>query len=44
LLQPETVIPMHFGTFPVLIGRPGELQKLAPEVKVVEFKPGETVS
>ena len=44
LLKPEMVIPMHFGTFPLLTGRPSELQKLAPEVKVVELKPGETVS
>jgi L-ascorbate metabolism protein UlaG (beta-lactamase superfamily) len=44
LLKPETVIPMHFGTFPLLTGRPSELQKLAPEVKVVELKPAVTVS
>ena len=28
LLQPETVIPMHFGTFPQLTGTPAELQML----------------
>lgn len=44
LLKPETVIPMHFGTFPVLTGTPAELQKLAPEVKVLEMKPGVTIS
>ncbi len=44
LLKPETVIPMHFGTFPVLTGKPSELQKLAPEVKVLELQPGETIS
>jgi len=44
LLQPETVIPMHFGTFPLLTGKPSELQALVPEVKVVELKPGQTVS
>src|SRR6202166_260118 len=44
LLQPETVIPMHFGTFPQLIGTPAELQKLAPNVKVLEMKPGQTIS
>jgi len=44
LLKPETVIPLHFGTFPVLTGRPSELQELAPEVKVVEFMPGQTIS
>lgn len=44
LLKPKTVIPMHFGTFPLLTGRPGVLQKLVPEVEVREFKPGETVA
>jgi L-ascorbate metabolism protein UlaG (beta-lactamase superfamily) len=43
LLQPETVIPMHFGTFPMLTGKPCELQKLAPGVKVLEMKPGVTI-
>lgn len=43
LLKPETVIPMHFGTFPALTGKPSQLQALAPEVKVVELKPGVTV-
>jgi L-ascorbate metabolism protein UlaG (beta-lactamase superfamily) len=45
LLQPKTVIPMHFGTFPVLTGTPAELKRLlgpgGPEV--VEMKPGETL-
>ncbi|HYU47311.1 MAG TPA: metal-dependent hydrolase [Terriglobales bacterium] len=44
LLEPETVIPMHFGTFPLLTGRPSELQALVPGVKVVELKPGQTIS
>jgi L-ascorbate metabolism protein UlaG (beta-lactamase superfamily) len=44
LLQAKTVIPMHFGTFPVLTGAPGQLQKLVPKVEVVEMKPGVTVS
>jgi L-ascorbate metabolism protein UlaG (beta-lactamase superfamily) len=44
LLQPETVIPMHFATFPLLTGRPGQLQELAPKVKVLEMKPGQTIS
>jgi L-ascorbate metabolism protein UlaG (beta-lactamase superfamily) len=44
LLNPETVIPMHFGTFPVLTGKPSELQQFAPGVKVVEMKPGQTIS
>ncbi len=44
LLQPETVIPMHFGTFPPLTGTPAELQKLVPNVEVLELKPGKTIS
>jgi L-ascorbate metabolism protein UlaG (beta-lactamase superfamily) len=44
LLQPETVIPMHFATFPQLTGTPAQLQKLVPDVKVLELKPGQTVS
>src|SRR5260370_2391882 len=44
LLQPETVIPMHFRTFPLLTGTPGALQKLVPDVRVLELKPGQTIS
>jgi L-ascorbate metabolism protein UlaG (beta-lactamase superfamily) len=43
LLQPKTVIPMHFGTFPLLTGTPGALQRLAPGVEMVEMKPGQTI-
>ncbi|HXZ32294.1 MAG TPA: metal-dependent hydrolase [Terriglobales bacterium] len=44
LLQPKTVIPMHFATFPVLTGRPEHLRKLVPGIEVREMKPGETIS
>ena len=44
LLQPETVIPMHFGTFPQLTGTPSALQKLVPGVEVLELSPGKTIS
>jgi L-ascorbate metabolism protein UlaG (beta-lactamase superfamily) len=43
LLQPETVIPMHFGTFPMLTGTPSALQKLVPDIEVLEMKPGQTI-
>ena len=46
-LQPKWVIPMHYGTFPVLTGTPAELIELlkdTPEIKVVVMKPGETVA
>jgi L-ascorbate metabolism protein UlaG (beta-lactamase superfamily) len=44
LLKAQTVIPMHFGTFPVLTGNPGDLQKLVPSVEVVAMAPGVTLS
>lgn len=44
LLKPQTVIPMHFGTFPVLTGMPAELKKLVPELEIRPMKPGETLS
>ncbi|MGH9512699.1 MAG: metal-dependent hydrolase [Terriglobales bacterium] len=44
LLKVKTVIPMHFGTFPMLTGTPAELRKLAPNVEVLEMKPGQTIS
>jgi L-ascorbate metabolism protein UlaG (beta-lactamase superfamily) len=43
LLHSGTVIPMHFGTFPALTGRPSELHKLVPEIEIREMKPGETI-
>ncbi len=45
LLAPDTVLPIHFGTFPPLKGTPAELAALvAPGVKVVNWKPGDEVS
>ncbi len=45
LIKPKVVIPMHYGTFPVLYGKPEEFKKLveekAPGVEVVILKPGE---
>lgn len=46
LLKPRVVIPMHYGTFPVLTGTPEELKDLLkdqPETQVIALKPGETV-
>jgi|SRR5215469_1646156 len=42
LLKPKTVIPMHFGTFPLLTGTPAQFQKLVKDVEMVEMKPGVT--
>jgi L-ascorbate metabolism protein UlaG (beta-lactamase superfamily) len=46
LLGVRKVIPMHYGTFPVLVGRPGQLRELVAPigVEVIEMTPGETVT
>ena len=46
MLKPRWVIPMHYGTFPVLTGTPEELTerlKGEPDITVIALKPGETV-
>jgi L-ascorbate metabolism protein UlaG (beta-lactamase superfamily) len=44
LLKTERVIPMHFGTFPPLTGRPEQLQELiGSTAKVWALTPGEPV-
>jgi L-ascorbate metabolism protein UlaG (beta-lactamase superfamily) len=41
LLQPEVILPIHFGTFPPLTGTPAQLAALVGSgVQVVEWKPG----
>jgi len=44
LLRPKTVIPMHFGTFPMLTGSPAELERRIKDmgIELVTLKPGET--
>ena len=46
LLRSETVIPMHFGTFPPLTGHPDVLAKNIADLdtKVLALEPGETGS
>jgi L-ascorbate metabolism protein UlaG (beta-lactamase superfamily) len=41
LIGAQTVIPVHYGTFPILAGTPAELQA-ATGARVVELQPGET--
>jgi L-ascorbate metabolism protein UlaG (beta-lactamase superfamily) len=41
LIGAETVIPVHYGTFPILAGTPSELASLS-DARVVELQPGET--
>jgi L-ascorbate metabolism protein UlaG (beta-lactamase superfamily) len=44
ILKVPAVVPMHYGTFPVLTGTPEQLTKAVGSVatKVIVFKPGET--
>ncbi|HXZ81112.1 MAG TPA: metal-dependent hydrolase [Terriglobales bacterium] len=45
LLHPKAVIPMHFGTFPMLTGTPADLKRLTADlgVQIVEMTPGQTL-
>jgi len=45
LLRPKTVIPMHYGTFPLLTGTPEEFKKQAADVgvEIVQMYPGQTM-
>ena len=46
MLGVKTVVPMHFGTFPVLVGTPDDLRKEADDVsglEVVDLEPGGTI-
>jgi L-ascorbate metabolism protein UlaG (beta-lactamase superfamily) len=44
-LEPEIILPIHFGTVPQLTGTPQELAALLPAgVQVVEWIPGEEYS
>jgi L-ascorbate metabolism protein UlaG (beta-lactamase superfamily) len=46
LLRARKVIPMHFGTFPPLVGRPEHLRELLkdqPETEVVALEPGQSL-
>ncbi|HVM34883.1 MAG TPA: metal-dependent hydrolase [Actinomycetota bacterium] len=46
LLGVDTVIPMHYGTFPVLVGRPDHLKEAAADVDgltVYDIEPGESI-
>src|SRR5437762_2908439 len=46
LLAVKQVVPMHYGTFPALTGRPARLRDLVEPlgVQVLELKPGESAS
>jgi L-ascorbate metabolism protein UlaG (beta-lactamase superfamily) len=47
LLNVRHVVPMHFGTFPPLAGRPEQLRQLTQDInglEIHELKPGETLA
>jgi L-ascorbate metabolism protein UlaG (beta-lactamase superfamily) len=47
LLKPNHIIGMHYGTFPVLAGTPGELKRNLPAAmrkSVVELVPGQAMT
>ncbi len=45
LLNVPTIIPMHYGTFPLLTGTPEEFRKLtaSQDVEIIELEVGETL-
>jgi L-ascorbate metabolism protein UlaG (beta-lactamase superfamily) len=46
LLDVKTVVPMHYGTFPVLVGTPAELRKEAADIdglEIIDIEPGDTL-
>jgi L-ascorbate metabolism protein UlaG (beta-lactamase superfamily) len=46
LLKPKAVIPMHFGTFPMLTGTPQDLGSRIKDlgIELITPKPGETIA
>lgn len=44
LVRPKVVIPMHFGTFPPLTGRPKDLEQMSRDlgIEVWDLKPGDS--
>jgi L-ascorbate metabolism protein UlaG (beta-lactamase superfamily) len=44
-VKPKTVVPMHYGTFPVLVGTPQQLEAaLKGRAKVMNLQPGKPVT
>ena len=47
LLNVKHVVPMHYGTFPVLTGRPERLRELTQDIAGLEIhalRPGESLT
>jgi len=46
LLGVRQVVPMHFGTFPPLVGRPEQLRQITQDISGLEIhalKPGDAI-
>ena len=43
LLGNPRCVPSHYGTFPVLTGRPDELAAAAPNATIERLEPGDTI-
>jgi L-ascorbate metabolism protein UlaG (beta-lactamase superfamily) len=46
LLGVRQVVPMHFGTFPPLVGRPEQLRQITQDISGLEIhalKPGDSI-
>lgn len=44
LIGVKTVVPMHFGTFPILDGTPAQVQQIVgPGIRILDIKPGDTI-
>jgi L-ascorbate metabolism protein UlaG (beta-lactamase superfamily) len=45
LMKPKYVIPMHYGTFPILTGTPAELASLTSGTgtEVLALEPGDSI-
>jgi L-ascorbate metabolism protein UlaG (beta-lactamase superfamily) len=47
LLGTKVIVPMHYGTFPVLTGTPEQLRDLTKDIgglQIIELRPGETLT
>jgi L-ascorbate metabolism protein UlaG (beta-lactamase superfamily) len=42
LVGARQIVPMHYGTFPLLTGTPERLKELLPAIDILKLKPGET--
>ena len=47
MMNAKVVVPMHYGTFPMLTGTPEQLRELTadvPGLRVIDLKPGQTLT